>query len=173
MLERLRPAIFSQMLVVPLFHRHRILTEVAADNVNIIKLLPPLICGQAEIDYFVNALDDVLERRTQRHRTGVRVRLHHGQRGHQAHGPGQTRRSVSSKGPRNSRQWHWRWRKSWRRRGGSSGGGCALTLAHISDPQSEAQGLFIERGDRVVVTGAAGFIGSAVVRATLAPGRVR
>jgi ornithine--oxo-acid transaminase len=60
-LERLRPAIFSQMVVVPLFHRHQILTQVAADNVNIIKLLPPLICGQEEIDYFVNALDDVLE----------------------------------------------------------------------------------------------------------------
>jgi len=60
-LEHLRPAIFSQMLVVPLFHRHRILTQVAADNVNIIKLLPPLICGQEEIDYFVNALDDVLK----------------------------------------------------------------------------------------------------------------
>ncbi len=60
------PAIFSQMMVVPLFHRHRILTQVAADNVNIIKLLPPLICGPEEIDYFVNALDDVLERRTPR-----------------------------------------------------------------------------------------------------------
>jgi acetylornithine/succinyldiaminopimelate/putrescine aminotransferase len=59
-MERLRPAIFSQMMVVPLFHRHRILTQVAADNVNIIKLLPPLICGQQEIDYFVGALDDVL-----------------------------------------------------------------------------------------------------------------
>jgi ornithine--oxo-acid transaminase len=59
-LEHMRPAIFSQMMVVPLFHRHRILTQVAADNVNIIKLLPPLICGQEEIDYFVNALDDVL-----------------------------------------------------------------------------------------------------------------
>jgi ornithine--oxo-acid transaminase len=60
-LERMRPAIFSQMMVVPLFHRHRILTQVAADNVNIIKLLPPLICGQEEIDYFVGALDDVLK----------------------------------------------------------------------------------------------------------------
>jgi ornithine--oxo-acid transaminase len=59
-LEHLRPAIFSQMVVVPLFHRHRILTQVAADNVNIIKLLPPLICGQEEVDYFVGALDDVL-----------------------------------------------------------------------------------------------------------------
>src|ERR1700689_294458 len=48
------------MMVVPLFHRHRILTQVAADNVNIIKLLPPLICGPEEIDYFVSALDDVL-----------------------------------------------------------------------------------------------------------------
>jgi acetylornithine/succinyldiaminopimelate/putrescine aminotransferase len=60
-MERIRPAIFSQMLVVPLFHRHRILTQVAADNVNIIKLLPPLICGQEEVDYFVGALDDVLK----------------------------------------------------------------------------------------------------------------
>jgi hypothetical protein len=48
------------MMVVPLFHRHRILTQVAADSVNIIKLLPPLICGQEEVDYFANALDDVL-----------------------------------------------------------------------------------------------------------------
>jgi len=60
-LERIRPAIFSQMMVVPLFHRHRILTQVAADNVDIIKLLPALICGQEEIDYFVGALDDVLK----------------------------------------------------------------------------------------------------------------
>jgi dihydroflavonol-4-reductase len=48
------------MVVVPLFHRHRIITQVAADNVNIIKLLPPLISGPEEVDYFVGALDDVL-----------------------------------------------------------------------------------------------------------------
>ena len=36
---------FSQTLVVPLFHRYRILTQVAADNINVIKLLPPLIAG--------------------------------------------------------------------------------------------------------------------------------
>jgi ornithine--oxo-acid transaminase len=59
-MERLRKAMFAQLIVVPLFHRHRILTQVAADNVNIVKLLPPLIAGQAEIDSFVGALDDVL-----------------------------------------------------------------------------------------------------------------
>ena len=52
MVEAARKAMFSQTLVVPLFHRYRILTQVAADNVNIIKLLPPLIAGEAEVDLF-------------------------------------------------------------------------------------------------------------------------
>ena len=60
MIELARKGMFSQLVVVPLFHRHRILTQVAADNVNIIKLLPPLIIGDEEIDAFVTALDDVL-----------------------------------------------------------------------------------------------------------------
>jgi acetylornithine/succinyldiaminopimelate/putrescine aminotransferase len=58
--ETARTAMFSQTLVVPLFHRYNILTQVAADNVNIIKLLPPLIAGETEIDLFTNALDDLL-----------------------------------------------------------------------------------------------------------------
>jgi ornithine--oxo-acid transaminase len=60
MVEALRPALFSQMMVVPLFHRHRILTQVAADNMNVVKLLPPLIAGDDEVDLFADALDDVL-----------------------------------------------------------------------------------------------------------------
>ena len=59
-LEAVRTALFSQMVVVPLFHRHRVLTQVAADNMNVVKLLPPLIAGQEEVDSFVGALDDVL-----------------------------------------------------------------------------------------------------------------
>jgi acetylornithine/succinyldiaminopimelate/putrescine aminotransferase len=59
--EATRSAMFSQTLVVPLFHRYGILTQVAADNVNVIKLLPPLIAGESEIDQFVDALDELLE----------------------------------------------------------------------------------------------------------------
>jgi acetylornithine/succinyldiaminopimelate/putrescine aminotransferase len=59
-IEALRTALFSQLIVVPLFHRHRILTQVAADNMNVVKLLPPLIAGEDEVEYFVDALDDVL-----------------------------------------------------------------------------------------------------------------
>jgi ornithine--oxo-acid transaminase len=58
--ESIRTALFSQLIVVPLFHRHRILTQVAADNMNVVKLLPPLIIGEQQIDYFVRALEDVL-----------------------------------------------------------------------------------------------------------------
>jgi acetylornithine/succinyldiaminopimelate/putrescine aminotransferase len=58
--EAMRTALFSQLVVVPLFHRHGILTQVAADGVNVVKLLPPLIAGEDEVDYFVAALDDVL-----------------------------------------------------------------------------------------------------------------
>jgi hypothetical protein len=60
MVESARTAMFSQTLVVPLFHRYNILTQVAADNVNIIKLLPPLIAGEAEVDLFCHALDELL-----------------------------------------------------------------------------------------------------------------
>ncbi len=59
-IEAMRTALFSQLIVVPLFHRHGILTQVAADNMNVVKLLPPLVCGEEEVEYFVDALDDVL-----------------------------------------------------------------------------------------------------------------
>jgi ornithine--oxo-acid transaminase len=58
--EAARKGLFSQLIVVPLFQRHRILTQVAADNLNVIKLLPPLIAGEDEVSYFAESLDDVL-----------------------------------------------------------------------------------------------------------------
>jgi len=59
-IETMRTALFSQLVVLPLYHRHGILTQVAADNMNVVKLLPPLIAGEEEVEYFVDALDDVL-----------------------------------------------------------------------------------------------------------------
>jgi acetylornithine/succinyldiaminopimelate/putrescine aminotransferase len=59
-IETMRTALFSQLVVIPLYHRHGILTQVAADNTNVVKLLPPLVAGDEEVEYFVDALDDVL-----------------------------------------------------------------------------------------------------------------
>ena len=60
LLELLRKGLFTQAVVLPLFRRHKIITQVAADDVNIIKLIPPLVMGQEEVDLFVGALDEVL-----------------------------------------------------------------------------------------------------------------
>lgn len=60
-LERIRPGLFSQLIVVPLFQQHHILTQVAADNVNVVKLLPPLVAGEDEVNQFVDALEEVLD----------------------------------------------------------------------------------------------------------------
>ena len=121
---------FSQTLVVPLFQRYRILTQVAADNVNVIKLLPPLIAGEAEIDLFVNALDELLDRR----------------RAQRAAGCVDFGVSMAK---------------------GASCGATSRRAGAVHEPRRE---LRARPGDRVVVTGAAGFIGSAVTRALLARG---
>ena len=60
MLEMAHSGLFAQTIVAPLFERHGVLTQVAGDGMNVVKLLPPLICGQQEVDHFVGALADVL-----------------------------------------------------------------------------------------------------------------
>ena len=47
-------------LVTALFTKHRILTQLAGHDMDVIKILPPLIIGEREIDCFVRALDAVL-----------------------------------------------------------------------------------------------------------------
>jgi len=60
MLQAARVGLFAQMVVVALFQRHRILTQVSGDHTEVIKLLPPLTIGQAEVDLFREAFDDVM-----------------------------------------------------------------------------------------------------------------
>jgi len=60
-LQAARHGLFAQMVVVPLFQRHRILTQVAGDHMDVIKLLPPLTITEAEVDRFLEAFDDVMD----------------------------------------------------------------------------------------------------------------
>lgn len=59
-LQAARRGLFAQMVVVPLFQRHRILTQVAGDHMDVIKLLPPLTITETQVDRFVEAFDDVM-----------------------------------------------------------------------------------------------------------------
>jgi ornithine--oxo-acid transaminase len=61
MLERMQPGIFAQLVVVPLFGDHRILSQVAGHEVNIVKGLPPLTISEDDVDWFAAALDQVVD----------------------------------------------------------------------------------------------------------------
>jgi ornithine--oxo-acid transaminase len=60
LLERTQPGIFAQLVVVPLFTDHRILTQVAGHRVNIVKGLPPLTITEDDVEWFATALDAVV-----------------------------------------------------------------------------------------------------------------
>jgi acetylornithine/succinyldiaminopimelate/putrescine aminotransferase len=60
-LRAVRRGLFTQMVVGALYHRHRILTQVAGDHMDVLKLLPPLTIGEHETDLFVDALAEVLD----------------------------------------------------------------------------------------------------------------
>ncbi len=60
-LQAARVGLFAQMVVAALFDRHRILTQVPGDHIEAIKLLPPLIIGDAEVELFRDSFQDVME----------------------------------------------------------------------------------------------------------------
>jgi ornithine--oxo-acid transaminase len=169
-LERLRTGMFSQMVVVPLFHRHRIITQVAADSVNIIKLIPPLITGPEEVDYFVQALDDVL---ADAHR-GSGLTYEVGRTMALGALRRKSQRSVASTQPAPAQA----------AAVGGTGDATPAAAASQAELPLKADGprpasltarpaagvASIQPGDRVVITGASGFIGSAVTRAVHAKG---
>jgi ornithine--oxo-acid transaminase len=59
-IERRQPGLFAQLVTVPLFREHRILTQVAGHHMNVIKALPPLVISEPDLRRFVVALEDVL-----------------------------------------------------------------------------------------------------------------
>ena len=60
LLHKVERELFAQMLVTSLFKKHRILTQIAGHAMDVIKILPPLIISEKEIDRFVAAMDSVL-----------------------------------------------------------------------------------------------------------------
>ena len=60
-LHKIDAGLFAEIVVIPLFEKHRILTQVSGHHQDILKLLPPLILQEEHIDYFINALEDILK----------------------------------------------------------------------------------------------------------------
>ncbi len=60
MLEAANKGLFCQMVTIPLFKEHHILTQVAGHGMNVIKLLPPLNLTQKDRDHIVNSFDKAI-----------------------------------------------------------------------------------------------------------------
>ena len=61
-MERMQSGLFAQLVVVPLFREHRILSQVAGYAMPILKALPPLVVTKEDVDDFVTALEDVISK---------------------------------------------------------------------------------------------------------------
>lgn len=60
LIHKMDKSLFTQMIVTSLLSQHRILAQVAGHNMDVVKILPPLVIGEKEVDRFVTAFDAVL-----------------------------------------------------------------------------------------------------------------
>jgi ornithine--oxo-acid transaminase len=57
----IHPAMFGQIMVMRLFRNSSILTQICGNNFMVLKVAPPLIVTDAQIDEFVSAIEGVVE----------------------------------------------------------------------------------------------------------------
>jgi len=60
LLEGARKGLFSQLITIPLLKEHRIVSQVAGYNMNVIKLIPPLTLTQSDRLWIRDAFDRVI-----------------------------------------------------------------------------------------------------------------
>ena len=59
-LETSREGLFCQLITIPLFKEHKILSQVASHTSHTIKLLPALVISEADCDWILRAFDSVI-----------------------------------------------------------------------------------------------------------------
>jgi ornithine--oxo-acid transaminase len=62
MLDRAQRGLFAQLVVVPLFKEHRILTQVAGHDVAVVRILPPFVLTDGDVEEFAAALRETVKR---------------------------------------------------------------------------------------------------------------
>jgi ornithine--oxo-acid transaminase len=62
LLDRAQRGLFAQLVVVPLFTEHRILTQVAGHDMAVVRILPPFVLTDEDVDEFAAALRETVGR---------------------------------------------------------------------------------------------------------------
>jgi ornithine--oxo-acid transaminase len=60
LLDVAQKGLFSQLVTVPLFQKHRILSQTAGHDLPVVKFLPPLVIGDSDRQWIVRAVDAVV-----------------------------------------------------------------------------------------------------------------
>jgi ornithine--oxo-acid transaminase len=59
--QRIHEGLFGQVLVMRLFRDHRILTQICGNNFMVLKVAPPLVVTEEQLDKFVGAVHAVVD----------------------------------------------------------------------------------------------------------------
>lgn len=59
--HKLDKSLFPQAITMPLLQDHRVLTQVAGHQIDVIKLIPPLILNDEQVDEFLTAFEAVMK----------------------------------------------------------------------------------------------------------------
>ncbi|MGD9539283.1 MAG: aspartate aminotransferase family protein [Alphaproteobacteria bacterium] len=61
LIHKMNQSLFPQAVVIPLLDDHRVLTQVAGHHIDVVKLLPPLIIGEADVSWFLESFEAVMK----------------------------------------------------------------------------------------------------------------
>ncbi len=61
LVHKLNKDLFPQAVTIPLLQDHKILTQVAGHHIDVIKLIPPLMIDEEDVNYFVNSFNKVMD----------------------------------------------------------------------------------------------------------------
>ena len=60
LMHQMDKSLFPQAAIIPLLDKHHIITQVAGHNIDVVKLLPPLVLSDEDVRWFLTAFEDVL-----------------------------------------------------------------------------------------------------------------
>jgi ornithine--oxo-acid transaminase len=58
--QRIHPAMFGQIIVMRLFREHNILTQICGNNFMALKVAPPLVVTEEQLNQFVSSIHEVV-----------------------------------------------------------------------------------------------------------------
>jgi ornithine--oxo-acid transaminase len=60
LMHKLDKSLFPQAAIIPLLDKHHIITQVAGHNIDVVKMLPPLVINESDVNWFLKAFEEVL-----------------------------------------------------------------------------------------------------------------